>query len=76
MISGPKRDCKVKLNLASFRVAILLRRSCGRSPGKPPCAPIPQLLLGYIEVETYAFQASAERCEVSHLATCMEPVFD
>ena len=26
-VSGPKRDCKVKLNMAFFRVAILLHRS-------------------------------------------------
>ena len=74
MVSGPKRDCKVKLNMASFCVAILLRQSCERGPVKPPCAPIPQLLLGHME--TYAFQASAEWPEVSHLATCMEAVSD
>lgn len=46
-VSCPKRDCKVKLNMAFFRVATPLHRSANVAQSRLLCAPIRQLLLGY-----------------------------
>lgn len=45
-VSGPKRDCKVKLNMASFRVAILLHTVLRTWPSTASLRSYPTASLG------------------------------